>query len=185
MTEILARNALYVPRHRTAREPRGRPATAIDEADDQLSRGNVERRVLRACKTIRALPDRDRKNLYHSMDCGMWSQAVTEWTAYGADTARVRFQPTGRDIDDCLVALAWCRALDCPPEVEFGRSRRMARPEFQLVWCRSRGWGFQQIGDSIGRPRKTVERWYDAVLDKLHKEARSAIAKKAAAARWG
>ncbi len=172
MSDAVIRNAAYVPRAGHIREPQGRLRTGETDQADPLSRASIERRVLRACKTIRAIPDKERKHLYHSMDCSMWSQALDEWTAYGSETTRVRFTPTPADLDDCLIALNWCRALDRPPEVEFGRRRRLARPEWQLVWSRSYGWSFRQIGLLVGRSDKTIERWYDQALDKLHRAAK-------------
>lgn len=157
-SDMLARNSIRIPSRGMTREPRGRPETTITEAEDRLSLANIERRVLRACKTIRALPDKERKFLYRSLDCGMWSQAVEEWTAYGAETTAVKFRPEPFDVSDCLVALGWCRAIE--------------KKEFSIVWERSLDKSFMFIASKRGWSDDTAERRYKRIIDTLSTQAR-------------
>ena len=111
---------------------------------------DVERRILRACRTIRALPDPERKffALHNS-----WPEAVREVEeAYGYNEAILpRFRPTPQDVSDCLVALAWARGIP--------------KRAWRLVWWRSFGVSFKQIGFRLGRSDETARRWYkDAIL---------------------
>ena len=110
----------------------------------------VERRVLRACRTIRALPDRDRR-FFHSFNS--WPEVVQEVTeAYGyTETTMPRFRPTPGDVSDCMTALAWARGIP--------------RNEWKLVWWRSFGVSFKHIGLRLGRSDDTARRRYkDAIL---------------------
>ena len=90
---------------------------------DRLAVADVERRILRACKTLRAIPDREAR--YQTFRSNGWPPIVRELAdAYGYTEATMpRFQPTPHDVSDCLVALAWTRPLE--------------KPEFKLIWWRS------------------------------------------------
>lgn len=113
---------------------------------------DVERRILRACKTIRALPDLEARFFrYHSL----WPdtpQSAEE--AYGWQEASLpRFRPTPADVSDCLTALAWLRGIP--------------RREGKLIWWRSLGWGFAHIAARIGRSDLEAKMRYDGVVLKL------------------
>lgn len=114
----------------------------------------IERRILRACRTIRALPDAERK--YFALH-NAWPEMVREAEeAYGYNESLMpRFRPSPQDVSDCLVALAWARGI--------------SRRAWRLVWWRSFGISFKQIGFRVGRSDETARRWYkDAILGLWH-----------------
>ena len=119
-------------------------------------RNDVERRILRACCTIRALPDRDRR-FFKIQSC--WPEFVRDVEeAYGYDVARVRrFCPSPADISDCLTALAWARVLH--------------KREWKIIWWRSFGISFRHIGIKIGRSDDTARRRYKDAIIKVWGEA--------------
>lgn len=111
----------------------------------------VEVRILRACKTIRALPDREARFFRYG---SMWpSVAHSTEEAYGYDEARLpRFKPSPADVSDCLTALEWARAVP--------------RREFKLVWWRSLGWSYRHIAARLGRSHETArQRYRDVILN--------------------
>lgn len=117
---------------------------------------DVEQRVLRACKTLRAIPDPDKRfRVMHSP----WPEIVTSAEeAYGYTEVRMpRFKPTPADVDDMLPALALARVLD--------------QQAWRLIWARSYGYSYRQIGFRLGRHDETVRRWYKDACLKLWVEA--------------
>jgi uncharacterized protein DUF6362 len=109
-----------------------------------------EKRLLRACMTIRALPDPEAR--FFSFRA-IWPDAVNATEeAYGYDEARLpRFRPTPADVSDCLPSLALMRGLP--------------RREWRLIWWRSLGWSFRGIAAKIGRSDETArQRYRDVVL---------------------
>lgn len=112
----------------------------------------VQDRIINACKTIRALPDKERR--FFQVESG-WPDYVRDASeAYGYDDARMpRFRPSPADVGDCLTALAWARGI--------------AKGEFKLIWMRSYGLAFSTIGRAIGRSDETARRHYKDVLIKL------------------
>lgn len=110
---------------------------------------DIERRFIRACKTVRVLPDPDAR--FGSSGC--WPEYVADASeAYGyTEAAMPRFRPTPFDVSDMLGALAWARGID--------------KPEHRLLWWRSFDLSFGQIARRIGRSDETARRRYkDAVL---------------------
>ena|SRR5258707_1290115 len=117
----------------------------------------VERRILRACRTIRALPDPDRRFfvLYNAWPA--MRDDVEE--AYGYTEATLpRFRPTPADVSDCLNALGWARGLE----------RRM----WKLIWWRSFGVSFRHIGIRLARSDETARRRYKEAIIALWNSAR-------------
>lgn len=111
---------------------------------------DVEQRLLQACRTIRALPDPDRR--FFRMHTG-WPEVVQEVAeAYGYTDASVpRFKPSPKDVGDFLLALSWARPLH--------------KREFRFVWWRSFELSFKQMADRIHRSDETARRYYrDAIL---------------------
>lgn len=111
---------------------------------------DVERRILRACKTLRALPDKERR--FQALT-NKWPDTVREVSeAYGyADEVMPRFRPTPADVSDCLTALAWARGI--------------SKRAFKLIWWRSFGVSFRHIGIRLGRSDETARmRYRDAIL---------------------
>lgn len=110
----------------------------------------VEKRILRACKTLRAIPDPEAK---YQVIHNMWPEVVrSSDDAYGYTEARMpRFRPNPRDISDMLTALAWARALE--------------KREFRLIWWYSCGYSFRSIALRIHRSHETARaRYNDALL---------------------
>lgn len=128
------------------------------------TKASIEDRVLTACKTIRVLPDRERKFLGTlPMRQPVWQEAVNEWTAYGAEEERERFQPTRAQVSDCFVALAWCAPLE--------------KPDFRIVWARSFGLSWDKIAAATRfyggarHSRDTTIRRYKCIIDKIYENA--------------
>lgn len=119
--------------------------------DRGLAVRDVEERILRACKTIRALPDREKRFQCYS---SLWPEVVqSAEDAYGYSEAIMpRFRPTPADVSDCLVALEWARPIE----------KRL----FKLVWWRSFGISFRHIGIRLGRSDETArQRYRDVILN--------------------
>jgi hypothetical protein len=60
-------------------------------APEMLERAIVERRVLRACMTIRSLPDKERRFLYSATQNSLWRETVQEWDGYGVEECKIWF----------------------------------------------------------------------------------------------
>lgn len=116
----------------------------------------VEKRFLRACKTIRALPDPERR--FQKVESA-WPEFIrSAGEAYGYNEASLpRFRPTPFDVSDMLKALAWARPLQAN--------------EFRLALMRSFDLSFGQIGRRIGKSDETARRYYRDVMVKLWAEA--------------
>lgn len=117
---------------------------------DSIPITEVETRILRACKTIRALPDRERR--FFQVESG-WPDYVRDAAeAYGYnETGMPRFRPSPTDVGDCLNALAWANGI--------------SKVDFRLVWLRSKGLSFGTISRIIHRSDETARRYYkDAVI---------------------
>ena len=118
---------------------------------------DIEKRILRACKTIRVLPDPEARFFQYSSPWPIAPQSTEE--AYGYDEARLpRFRPTPADVSDCLTALAWARGLP--------------RGMWKLVWWRSLGWGFHHIAARIGRSDHEAQLRYKGAILSLWMAAR-------------
>lgn len=131
----------------------------VVELDSFLTRGGltvgeVEKRVIRACKTLRALPDNEWRFLRDGAPKSAHLPVVQDFMdAYDSDgEVKVRFRPTPFDVSDCLTALAWCNVL--------------TRQDFKFIWWRSFDEvSFRMIGAYIGKSDETARaRYRDAVL---------------------
>jgi len=111
----------------------------------------VERRIDRACKTLRAMPDSE-KRFIGLKSQGIWEQVVQEFWSYGSEDVKLKFNPTPADVSDYLTALTWVRGL--------------TRSEFNIIWWRSFDVSFSVIAARIGRSDETARRRYD---DAIHK----------------
>lgn len=127
---------------------------------DELSLPSIEQRALRACKTIRALPDRETR--YLRVGCSsIWRETLHDWNAYDGEVAqaelakKVRFVPTPADVSDCLPMLEiCCQALD--------------KREFKLIWWRSfDNVSFATMAARIGRSDETARRRFNEAVDKI------------------
>lgn len=123
-----------------------------------ISVGDVERRIQRACKTVRVLPDKENKFLRRGQPSSAALDVVQDFMdAYSPENAvRVRFRPTPFDVSDMLTALGWCRAI--------------TKKEFRYLWWRSFDEvSFKTIAMRIGRSDETARaRYRDALLKVWH-----------------
>lgn len=119
----------------------------------------VEDRLLRACKTLRALPDRERG--FQTVR-GCWPEMLREVEeAYGYTEERMpRFRPSPSDVSDCLTALAWARVVTAK--------------DFRFIWWRSFGASFRQIGMRIGKSDERARQLYRDVILRIWFEVRPA-----------
>jgi hypothetical protein len=134
----------------------GRKRQIAPEIPDELSYRSVEHRVLRACKTIRAVPDREHRFLAGFMGMhSTWKQVIREFMdAYASADVKVRFRPSPFEVSDCLPALEWCNVLN--------------KNEFRMIWWRSfDNISFGVIAGRIGRSDETARRRYDDAIRKV------------------
>lgn len=112
---------------------------------------DVQARVMRAMKTLRALPDREARFLKVG---SAWPSYVQEYMdAYNSvEAIAPRFNPNPFDISDFLRALDWTRHLQ--------------NPQWRLLWWRSFDLSFGAIGRRIGQSDETVRRKFrDTMID--------------------
>lgn len=105
----------------------------------------IEGRLMTAMKTIRAMPDRERRFFIVKGASIPYLQEYMD--AYASSDVRVAaFVPTPQDVSDCLVALSWVRHVD--------------KKSWKIMWMRSFGLSFGLIAKYIGRSDETARRWY-------------------------
>lgn len=124
---------------------------------------DVERRVLRACKTVRALGDRERSWLarqavwpFATIDT--WDDKLAQADNYAELRAleaerAVRFRPTPADHSDLHTALEWFNSLSLEPKLRrqmIVSGRQPFGPEQRVIWLRSLDWSFIEIGKRLG-----------------------------------
>jgi hypothetical protein len=122
---------------------------SITLVPDIIDVRDIERRLMRAFKTLRALPDPERRFFNQK---SAWPEVLQSFEeAYGYTEAKMpKFRPTPFDCGDYLTALDWVRGLDAPA--------------VRLIVARSFDYSFQQMGDRIGKSADTAARYYkDAV----------------------
>jgi hypothetical protein len=142
------------PRRDLSRSVEGYPVFL----SDRMTVSDVEKRVMRACKTVRSIPDKEAGFLRRGGPASMsWHVVHDFWDAYSPDEiVKIKFRPTPFDVSDMLKALGWCRCL--------------TKQEFKLIWWRS----FEQVSFSviaarIGRSDETARaRYRDALLKVWH-----------------
>jgi hypothetical protein len=125
-------------------------------ARDGLTVADVERRMHRAICTINALPDPERRfQVMHNL----WPQMVrSSEEAYGYEEERApRFKPTPADVSDCLVALAWARAIN--------------RADFRVVRWRAHGFSYRWISTRLHRSHEHVRQRYRDIVLRLWERA--------------
>lgn len=141
---------------------RGSPPESVIGHQRHVSVADVERRIIRACRTLRALPDHERK---FQMMPNPWPDTVREVSeAYGYDEQGMpKFRPSPADVSDCLIALNWARALE--------------KREFKLIWWRSFNISFRYMGLRLGRSDETARMRYRDALLRLWMEAASSTSR--------
>lgn len=96
-------------------------------------------------KTIRALPDKERRFFVVKGASLPYLQEYMDAYA-SADVKVAAFVPAPKDISDCLIALSWVRHVE--------------RKSWKIMWLRSFGFSFGLIAKYIGRSDETARRWY-------------------------
>jgi hypothetical protein len=128
---------------------RGKAALAATAPPAVVTITEVEDRLLRAMKTLRAMPDKEQR--FHRYNNG-WPEYVHKAIdAYNSvEEVGYRFKPKPFDVSDCIIALNWTRGLE--------------NREWNLIWWRSFDLSFKQIADRIGRSDEMARRRYrDAI----------------------
>ena len=117
----------------------------------RVPRSDVERRLLTAKKTIRALPDLERRFFIIKSTSPDYIHEYMD--AYNSvEEIAPKFKPTPSDISDCLVALAWIRHLP--------------KKSWQILWWRSFELSYGLIARYIGRSDETArKRFEEAITD--------------------
>lgn len=117
----------------------------------RVPRSDVERRLLTAMKTIRALPDRERRFFIIKSTSPDYIHEYMD--AYNSVEELVpKFKPSPADVDDCLVALSWIRHLP--------------KKSWQILWWRSFELSYGLIARYIGRSDETArKRFEEAITD--------------------
>lgn len=107
---------------------------------------DVERRLMRAFKTLRSLPSGGRG------PAPSWPEVLqTHEEAYGYTEVKMpRFRPTPFDVGDMLTALDWVRGL--------------SKGDCRLLEWRSFDVSFRQIGHRLGKSDETARRRYRDVM---------------------
>jgi hypothetical protein len=130
-------------------EPGRRPAPRVASSKVKVSRTEVEDRLMRGMKTLRAVPDRERRFFIVKSSSPDYVREYLD--AYDPDDdIQPRFQPSPRDISDYLTALAWVRHLD--------------RAAWRILWWRSFDVSFGLIGKQIGRSDETARKRFETAI---------------------
>lgn len=115
----------------------------------KLSRKEVWEKLESAMRTLRAMPDRERR--FFAVKTG-WPDFVHDYIdAYGAvEEYEPKFEPSPAQISEYLDALAWARHLE--------------RREWQMLWWRSFGVSFGIIARKIGRSDEAARKRFENAL---------------------
>lgn len=128
------------------REPAPRVKVKPDRKVDILE---VERRIIRAMKTLRSLPDRERR--FHTVGSAWPPYAQEAMDAYASvEAIAPRFNPSPFDVSDFLTALSWARHLP--------------KKDWDILWWRSFELSFGVIAEYIGRSDETARRRYRDIM---------------------
>lgn len=146
------------------RQPKTQRVGAVDD-NAQLSMRDVEDRLIRAMRTLRAVPDRERR--FFVVKSGMPEHIQQQIDAYASvEAVAPRFQPTPFDISDYLRALSWARHLP--------------KHQWKIVWWRSFNLSFGLIAQYIGRSDETARRKYREAITDVWSAANGIAARRAA-----
>ena len=121
------------------------------KGSEKISRSEAKDRILTAMKTIRALPDKERRFFVVKSSGPEYVQEYID--AYASvEAIAPKFRPTPFDVSDCLNALSWLRHLK--------------KSSWQIVWWRSFDISYGQIAEYIGRSDETArKRFEEAITD--------------------
>lgn len=131
-------------------QPARQPAPKITSSG-KVSRSDVQERLMTAMRTLRALPDKERRFFIVKSTSPDYIHDYID--AYNSvEQVMPRFRPTPSDVSDCLVALSWVR--------------HMRKDQWLMLWWRSFELSFGMIGKYIGRSDETARKRYEeAVTD--------------------
>lgn len=112
----------------------------------------------RALKTLRALPDNDRRAITNS-----WPDFVRDpLDAYGYTEARPpRFRPTPKDVSVMLEVLARLSWLDRQVTSDGPR-------DVKIIVARAYGSPWWRLAQRFGRSERTVQRWHDGAVTRIY-----------------
>jgi len=115
---------------------------------EQIPIDAVEKRILRALKTLRSLPDPEARFLKVK---SAWPEFPRKYMdAYNSAETRQRFNPTPRDMSDYLTALEWLRGVP--------------KADVKHIYWQSFDLSFRQVAHKIGRSHETARKRYRDVL---------------------
>jgi len=116
---------------------------------ERLSRAEVWGKLETAMKTLRAMPDRERR--FFAVKSGYPDFVRDYIDAYASvEAIAPRFMPTPEQVSQYLDILAWARHLK--------------RSDWQLLWWRSFGVSFGVIGHYIGRSDEAARKRFENAL---------------------
>lgn len=131
-------------------QPDRRPAPRI-VSSCRVPRSEVEARIMTAMRTLRALPDKERRFFVVKSSSPDYIHDYID--AYNSvEEIMPKFRPSPSDVSDCLHALSWVR--------------HMPKNTWQILWWRSFELSFGVIAKYIGRSDETARKRFDeAVTD--------------------
>ena len=117
----------------------------------RIPRSDVHERLMTAMKTLRAIPDREKRFFVVKSTSPDYVHDYID--AYNSvEELMPKFRPSPANVSDCLVALSWVR--------------HMRKDQWQILWWRSFELSFGLIAQYIGRSDETArKRFEEAVTD--------------------
>lgn len=133
-----------------APQPQRQPAPRI-VSSCRVPRSDVERRIMTAMRTLRALPDKERRFFVVKSSSPDYIHEYID--AYNSvEEVMPKFRPSPTDVSDCLYALSWVR--------------HMPKNMWQILWWRSFELSYGVIAKYIGRSDETArKRFEEAITD--------------------
>lgn len=148
---VLPENAGFV--HNSLKiksQPDRTPAPKVTSRS-RVPRSDIHDRLMTAMKTLRALPDREKRFFVVKSTSPDYVHEYID--AYNSvEELMPKFRPTPSEVSDCLVALSWIR--------------HMRKDQWQILWWRSFDLSFGLIAKYIGRSDETArKRFEEAITD--------------------
>lgn len=156
---------------------------------DEISIADVERRILRAVRTLKCVRDRDKAFLSAGSRSSMpaykveWSDLVARAELQEPEPGLAApFFPTRADIGDYLTALDWVAGLARLPSKRAPRAKRRVTSEFPsatdqlILFLIAFEFSFAAVGRKINKNEFEVKRRYRAILDDCWRIANGYVA---------
>jgi hypothetical protein len=125
-----------------------RPGPKI-RGNARLSRSEVWEKLESAMKTLRAMPDRERR--FFAVKSGYPDFVRDYIDAYASvEAIAPRYQPTPQEVSEYLEILSW--------------SRHLAQRDWKLLWWRSFGMSYGVMAEYIGRSDETARKRFENAL---------------------